>query len=138
MLLQVPDEGAEALALIERAETLFDPRWVCPFCPTSYHLAAARVCVRAGQLERGHEFLKRAEHGAERWRGGPWPAAVAEARAELLLTEPHQPAAAYALRRAPCAVPPRATQRPGSCLTSGGPAKRWHRSRERRSAARKV
>ncbi len=76
VLLQVPEEDAEALALIERAETLFDPRWVCPFCPTGYHVAAATVCARAGQLERGREFLARAEHGAglaaargrRRWR----------------------------------------------------------------------
>jgi len=100
VLLQVPDDGGEALALIERAETLFDPRWVCPFCPTFYHLAAAGVCARAGQLARGREFLKRAEHGAERWTGGPWPAALAEARAELLLADGNQPAAADALRRA--------------------------------------
>ena len=100
VLLQVPDDGGEALALIERAETLFDPRWVCPFCPTIYHLAAAGVCARAGQLDRGREFLKRAEHGAERWTGGPWPAALAEARAELLLADGNQPAAADALRRA--------------------------------------
>ena len=100
VLLQVPEEGAEALALIERAETLFDPRWVCPFCPTGYHLAAATVCARAGQLARGDEFLKRAEHGAGRWPGAPWPAAVAQARAELLLAEGDQPAAAYALPRA--------------------------------------
>jgi tetratricopeptide (TPR) repeat protein len=100
VLLQVPEEGAEALTLIERAETLFDPRWVCPFCPTGYHLAAATVCARAGQLARGHEFLKRAEHGAARWPGGPWPAAVAQARAELLLAEGAPRAAADALRRA--------------------------------------
>ncbi len=100
VLLQVPEENAEALALIERAETLFDPIWVCPFCPTGYHVAAATVCARAGQLERSREFLRRAEFGAERWQGGPWPAAVAEARARLLLAEGDQPAAAYALRRA--------------------------------------
>ena len=51
VLLQVPDEGVEALALIERVETLFDPSWVCPFCPTGYHVAAATACARAGQLE---------------------------------------------------------------------------------------
>jgi tetratricopeptide (TPR) repeat protein len=100
VLLQVPEDSTEALALIERAETLFDPRWVCPFCPTSYHLAAATVCARVGQLDRGREFLKRAEHGAAGWRGGPWPAALAEGRAELLLAEGDQPAAASALRRA--------------------------------------
>ena len=100
MLLRVPEDSAEALALIERAETLFDPRWVCPFCPTGYHVAAAAVCARAGELERGREFLERAEFGAARWPGGPWPAAVAEARAELLLAEGDQRAAADALRRA--------------------------------------
>ena len=100
MLLQVPDEPAEALALIERAETLFDPRWVCQFCPTGYHVAAATVCARAGRPERAREFLARAEHGATRWPGGPWPAALAEARAELLLAEGDQRAAADALRRA--------------------------------------
>ena len=100
VLLQVPDEAAEALALIDRAETLFDPRWVCQLCPTGYHVAAATVCARAGRLERAREFLERAERGAGAWRGGPWPAAVAEARAELLLVEGDQRAAAEALRRA--------------------------------------
>jgi DNA-binding SARP family transcriptional activator len=100
VLLQIPEESAEALALIERAETLFDPRWVCQFCPTGYHVAAATVCARAGRLERARGFLERAEEGTRRWRGGPWPSAVAEARAELLLAEGDQRAAADALRRA--------------------------------------
>ncbi len=100
VLLRVPEEPAEALALIERAETLFDPRWVCRFCPTGYHVAAASVCARAGQLDRAHEFLQRAVGGASRWRGGPWPAAIAESRAEVLLAEGDRRAAADALRRA--------------------------------------
>jgi DNA-binding SARP family transcriptional activator len=100
VLLQVPDEPAEGLALIERAEALFDPRWVCRFCPTRYHVAAATVCARGGRLKRAGEFLERAEHGATHWPGGPWPAALAEARAELLLAEGDQRAAADALRRA--------------------------------------
>jgi len=100
VLLQVPEESAEALALIERAEALFDPRWVCQFCPTGYHVAAATVCARAGELERAREFLERAEHDADGRMGGPWPAAVAQARAELLLAEGDRRAAAEALRRA--------------------------------------
>jgi DNA-binding SARP family transcriptional activator len=100
VLLQVPEDSAEALTLIERADGLLDPSWVCPFCPTGYHVAAASVCARAGELDRAREFLKRAEFGAGRWRAGPWPAAVAEARAELLLAEHDQPGAAFALRRA--------------------------------------
>jgi tetratricopeptide (TPR) repeat protein len=100
VLVRVPDESVEALALVDRAETLFDPRWLCRFCPTGYHVAAATVCARAGQLERAREFLVRAEHGSGAWVGGPWPAAVAEARADLLLAEGDQRAAADALRRA--------------------------------------
>ena len=132
VLLRVPDDSAEALSLIERAETLFDPRWLCRFCPTGYHVAAATVCARAGELERAREFLERAERGADGWLGGPWPAAVAEARAELLLAEGDQGAPLTV-----CAAPPKATPRRGSCSTSGERAKRWNGSAERRSAPRK-
>jgi tetratricopeptide (TPR) repeat protein len=100
VLLRASEDSSEALALIDRVETLFDPRWACPFCPTGYHLAAATACADAGELERGREFLKRAEFGASRWPGGPWPAAVAEARASLLLAEGDPRSAADALRRA--------------------------------------
>jgi DNA-binding SARP family transcriptional activator/tetratricopeptide (TPR) repeat protein len=100
VLLQVPDDSAEVLALMDRVETLFDPRWVCPFCPTGYNVAAAKACASAGQLDRARDFLQRAEFGAARWPGGPWPAAVAEARAALLLAEGDQRSAADALRRA--------------------------------------
>src|SRR5436190_734808 len=100
VLLRVPEDDAEALALIDQAEALFDPRWVCPFCPTGYHVAAASVCAGAGQLERARDFLQRAEQGAGCWPAGPWPAAVAEVRAELLQAEGDDRAAADALRRA--------------------------------------
>jgi DNA-binding SARP family transcriptional activator/tetratricopeptide (TPR) repeat protein len=100
VLVRVPEDSAEALALIERVETLFDPRWVCPFCPTGYHVAAAVVCADAGQLARARAFLERAEFGAARWPGGPWPAALAEARALLLLAEGDRRGAADTLRRA--------------------------------------
>jgi DNA-binding SARP family transcriptional activator len=99
-LLRVAEDDDEALAMIERAETLFDPRWVCQFCPTGYHVAAASVCTRAGALERAREFLARAEQGAAGWLGGPWPAVMAEARAELLLAEGDRRAGGDALRRA--------------------------------------
>ncbi len=100
VLLQVPDDSAEALALIDRSETLFDASWVCQFCPTGYQVAASTVCARAGELDRAREFLERAGRGAGGRRGGLWPAAVAEARAELLLAEGDQRAAADVLRRA--------------------------------------
>jgi ATP/maltotriose-dependent transcriptional regulator MalT len=58
------------------------------------------VCTRAGELERAREYLARAEQGAAAWPGGPWPAAVAEARAELLLAQGDTRASGEALRRA--------------------------------------
>ena len=100
MLVQVPDEPAEALALIDRGELLFEHRWLCGFCPTGYHVAASRVCARAGALDRGRDFLERAQKGAEHWLAGPWPAALAEARGALLLAEGRADAARDALRRA--------------------------------------
>ena len=133
VLLQVPQESAEALALIEREEAMFDPRWFCQFCPTGYHVAAATVCARAGEPERAREFLERAEHDADSRMGGPWPAAVAQARAELLLAE-----GTRAPQRTPCAAPPKVTPRRGSCSTSGGHARRWNGSVARKSTPRKV
>ena len=100
VLVQVPDDPAEALALIDRGELLFEQRWLCGFCPTGYHVAASRVCARAGALERGHQFLTRAQKGAAHWLAGPWPAALAEARGELLLAEDLPDDARNALRRA--------------------------------------
>jgi ATP/maltotriose-dependent transcriptional regulator MalT len=63
-------------------------------------VAAATVCARAGEPERAREFLERAEHDADSRMGGPWPAAVAQARAELLLAQGDPRAAADNLRRA--------------------------------------
>jgi len=100
VLLRVAEHDAEALAMIDRAETLFDPRWLCQFCPMGYHVAAASACTRAGVLERARDFLARAEQRTAGWLGGPWPATVAEARAELLLAEGDRRAAGEALRRA--------------------------------------
>lgn len=99
-LLQAADGADEALAMIERAETLFDPRWLCQFCPVGYHVAAASACTRAGELTRARDFLERAERGAAGWLGGSWPAALAEVRAELLLAEGDRRGAADAMRRA--------------------------------------
>ena len=129
-----PDDSAEALALIDRAETLFDPRWVCQFCPTGYHVAAATVCARAGELERAREFLARAEHGAAGLAGRP-VAGGGRGGARRAAARRGRPSAPPRTR---CAAPPRATPRRGSCSTSGGRATRWNGSSERSSAPRKV
>ena len=47
-LLRVPEDPAEALALVDRAEALLDETPKCLFCPIDYYLAAATACARAG------------------------------------------------------------------------------------------
>ena len=97
----IPEQADEAMARLERAESVLDPGSLCPFCRVGYHVAAARACCAADELERGWDFVDRADRGAGLWISGtPWRAAIAQARAELLLAEQRVPEAAASLRRA--------------------------------------
>ena len=133
VLLQVPDESTEALALIETAETLFDPRWVCQFCPTGYHVPRRR-CARAPASPS-------APAGSwsvpSRARSASW-AAPGRRRWRRRAPRCCSPRATSAPRRRLCAAPRRATPRRGNCCASGGRASGWNACRERRSAPRKV
>jgi len=100
-LLRIPEDPAEALALVNRAEALLDetpPQ--CLFCPTDYYVAGATACAHAGDTTRAHTFLARLEATAERWNGRPWTPAVAEARGAVLGADGEHDAATRELRRA--------------------------------------
>jgi DNA-binding SARP family transcriptional activator/tetratricopeptide (TPR) repeat protein len=99
-LLRVPEDPAEALALIDQAEALLDENPQCRFCPVDYYLAGATACARAGDTTRAHVFLARVEKTAGLWNGGPWAPAAAEARGAVLAADGDTEAAAHALRRA--------------------------------------
>jgi hypothetical protein len=99
-LVRAPQDPAEAMVLVDRAEALLDPVPSCKFCPIEYYVAAAIACARAGECERGRGFLARAEASAALWTGGPRSAAVAEARGELLRAEGRGEEAEVAFRRA--------------------------------------
>jgi DNA-binding SARP family transcriptional activator/tetratricopeptide (TPR) repeat protein len=99
-LVRAPQDPAEAMVLVDRAEALLDPVPSCKFCPIEYYVAAAIACARAGECERGRGFLARAEESAALWTGGPRSAAVAEARGELLRAEGRGEEAEVAFRRA--------------------------------------
>jgi DNA-binding SARP family transcriptional activator len=99
-LLRVPDDPAEALALVDRAEALLDENPQCQFCPVDYYLAGATACARAGDTTRAHVFLARVEKTAGLWNGGPWAPAAAEARGAVLAADGDTEAATHALRRA--------------------------------------
>ncbi|HEX5584046.1 ATP-binding protein [Gaiella sp.] len=77
----------EALALVDEAEGLLDVRPRCAYCPMELWVAAADACARAGAVERAGAYLGAAEASLPLWPGGPWPAAVAEARASLALSQ---------------------------------------------------
>ncbi|MGN6167139.1 MAG: hypothetical protein ACTHQQ_03085, partial [Solirubrobacteraceae bacterium] len=99
-LLRVPEDPAEALALVDRAEALLDETPKCLFCSIDYYLAAATVCARAGDTTRGHAFLARLETTARLWNGRPWAPAAAEARGAVLGADGDPEAATQALQYA--------------------------------------
>lgn len=99
-LLRLPEDPQEALAVLDRAESLLDESPSCRFCPVGYWAEAAGVAARADDPARGRELLGRAEASAKLWRRGPWAAAVAEARAEVLHAEGDDARAATELHRA--------------------------------------
>lgn len=99
-LLRVPEDPAEALALVDRAEALLDETPKCLFCPIDYYLAATSACAGAGDTARAHAFLARVEQTAGLWNGRPWAPAATEARGAVLGAEGDKEAATQALRHA--------------------------------------
>jgi tetratricopeptide (TPR) repeat protein len=90
----------EAMAVLDRSEALLGAQASCRFCPVEYHVAAAIACARAGETDRGHRFLLRAEDAVALWTGGPRWASLAEARGELLRAEEREEEAQIAFLRA--------------------------------------
>jgi DNA-binding SARP family transcriptional activator len=83
-LLRASDDPELALERLEDAEArLRGEELVCGSCGTVFGLAAAITAARAGQLERAAALLAGTERAADLWRGGPWPAALDEARGEF-------------------------------------------------------
>lgn len=56
---------------------------ICTYCGMAFRVAAAIAAARVEQLEQAAVFLSEAVATAALWRGGPWPAALDEARGEL-------------------------------------------------------
>ena len=60
---------------------------VCDPCSMNFRIEAVRACARSGDLARARRHLAEAERITGLWQGGPWIAAVWEARAELRRAE---------------------------------------------------
>lgn len=68
---------------LDEAEAQLRENLVCAYCGHAFRVAAAIVAARAGHAERAAAALTAAEISAALWQGGPWPAALEQARGEL-------------------------------------------------------
>jgi DNA-binding SARP family transcriptional activator len=73
---------------------------VCAYCGMAYRVAATIAAARAGRHEQAAMLLAEAEATSALWHGGPWPAALDEARGELALASGERPLAEERLRAA--------------------------------------
>jgi ATP/maltotriose-dependent transcriptional regulator MalT len=90
-----------ALAAVAQAERLLaDSNRVCDPCSIDFRLQAASASARAGDLVRARRHLADAERVVGMWQGGPWSAAVWEARAMIRLAEGEPSQAVAFLREA--------------------------------------
>jgi DNA-binding SARP family transcriptional activator len=76
-----------SLAAIRRADAALAGRDVCPPCSMAFRVAATVALARAGDLRQARARLDGAERIAGLWQGGPWLAAVWEARGVLRRAE---------------------------------------------------
>jgi hypothetical protein len=91
-----PDARVARATVIGAERQLSDATRVCEPCSMNFRVQASSACARAGDLARARRHLADAERVAGMWQGGPWAAAVWEARAALRYAE-GQPAQAAAL-----------------------------------------
>jgi DNA-binding SARP family transcriptional activator len=90
-----------ALQAVARAEhALADASRVCDPCSISFRVHAAAASARNGDLPRARRHLADAERISGMWQGGPWTAAVWEARAALRAAEGNPAQAAALLHEA--------------------------------------
>jgi hypothetical protein len=77
----------QAVAVLNDAERALSGAAACQPCSIGYHIAAATTRARSGDLANARPHLDKAERIAGMWQGGPWQAAVWEARGILRVAE---------------------------------------------------
>ena len=92
-----PDLCGERL---DDAEAQLRDDLVCACCGYAFRVAAAIAAARSGQPDRSAAALAAAETTAALWQGGPWPAALEQARGELVHARGNRAEALERLRAA--------------------------------------
>ena len=98
--VQAASDPRHALDVVRGAEDTLAHREVCEPCSLPFRVAAATASARAADMDRAARYMEDAERLAGMWQGGPWLAAVWEARGELRLAEGERDQAAALFREA--------------------------------------
>jgi DNA-binding SARP family transcriptional activator len=98
VLVEAARSPSQAVRIVEQADAALTRENVCPPCSMGYRVAAATNYALAGRLDAARRRLAAAEQLAGMWPGGPWHAALWEARGILRQAE-GQPEQANALFR---------------------------------------
>jgi DNA-binding SARP family transcriptional activator len=84
-LLRATDDPELGRARLDDAEAAMRGALICSYCGMAFRVAGSVAAARAGLPDRAADLLAAAEQTAVLWRAGPWPAALDEARGELML-----------------------------------------------------
>jgi tetratricopeptide (TPR) repeat protein len=95
--VQAESDPAARMRSLDQAEADLVGREVCEPCSIDLLVTAAVTCAVTHRADDARGWLDRADHAAGMWQGGPWSAAVWEARGQLRLAEgrPDQAAALF-------------------------------------------
>jgi len=101
LLIKDSEGSTRRGAMLGEAEALMArPKEVCRPCSIGLAVAASIASSKAGELARSRYWLGHAERLAGMWSGGPWQAAVWEARGALRAAEGDREQAHALLREA--------------------------------------
>jgi DNA-binding SARP family transcriptional activator len=82
-IVRAAPDPPRSVAAVQRADAALADRDLCPPCSMGFRVAATVALARAGDLQQARARLEGAERIAGMWQGGPWLAAVWEARGVL-------------------------------------------------------
>lgn len=99
-MIKAAADPVRSRAVVEQAERVLRGREVCESCSMDFRTSAAIASADAGDIERAGRYLDEAERTAGMWQGGPWRAAVWEARGALRRAEGDGARAAALFREA--------------------------------------
>jgi DNA-binding SARP family transcriptional activator len=86
-LVKAAPDPPRSVAAVHRADAALADRDVCPPCSMGFQVAATMAFARASDLRQARARLDAAERIAGMWQGGPWLAAIWEARGVLRRAE---------------------------------------------------